>query len=96
MKIEFDNDPALEAEINSAASQAGAGAGDIVREAIRRGLNEMTLGRRPPPREPVIDDTASKGAVTVAAGGVVVVLPEDAPVERILAVAHGLKQMRLL
>ena len=49
-------------------------------------------GAAPPFVPDVVDDAASERAVTIEAGGVVVRLPGDSAVERIVGVAAGLGQ----
>ena len=60
------------------------------RRAREGSLPTVTAGAAPPFVRVVVEDAASERAVTIEACGVVVRLPGDSPVERIVAVAAGL------
>ena len=98
MKIDFSDDPALAAEITGIAAFCGESSEEVVKRAVMLGLREMgrklalTIG--PPmkgtaPAEP-------EGGVSITAGRVVINLPEGSPPDRIVAVARGLDEPKLI
>ncbi len=61
------------------------------RRALDGALPAVKAGDAPPPFIPVVvDDAVSERAVTIEAGGVVISLPGDSPVERIVGIAARL------
>lgn len=98
VKIDFNDDPALAAEITGTAVFCGESTEEVVKRAVMLGLREMgsqfarTIG---PPMKGTAPVEPERG-VSITAGRVVINLPERSPPDRIVAVARGLDEPKLI